>query len=225
MRRHYAKHMHRNWRHARKKSKTSRNFKNKVKRIISQQDESKFLDTTLAADTAPISGTSVIAGLILIGTGDTVNNREGNSIKLTSIELKYLVQNDATANDIDTTCRIIIFRAKKNIQGVLPIVTELLSTDVITSLRSTTGASDITDFKVYMDKTFVLERKTTSTQQVTRTGKFYKSLGGLKCTFDGNASGIATAEEGHLFLLRMTTKGATFQPLWSLNIRVRFKEL
>ncbi len=208
----------------RRKSTTDRRFKAKVKRIISQQDESKFIDTELIGDVAPIAGTSVITPLCLVATGTTDEDRIGDTIKLTSIEMKYFVRTDATSADLDSLTRIIIFRAKVNIQGVQPVVTAILSNDRVTSLRQTNGGSDMTDFKVYLDKSVALHRNYL-TNQAAYMGKFYKSLGGLKCTYNGSAGTIATVEEGQLFLLRVTDQATGNQPRWTIDIRVRFKEM
>jgi len=207
------------------RSKTSRKFKEKVKRIISAQDESKFIDTDISADTVPIAGTSTITTLSIVAEGTNPNQRLGMAIKLTSIEMKYLVQTDGTSQAIDTVARIIIFRAKKNVQGVLPTVAELLISDTVTALRASLGGSDMSDFKVYMDKLFVITKPASIVQEAIKVGKFYKSLGGLKCTFDSVSGDVSATEEGHLYLLRMTNQANTFQPIWSVDIRVRYKEL
>ncbi len=211
--------------HHKRKSRTNRVFKAKVKRIISQSDEAKFVDTDLDDDTVPIGGTSMITPLCLIASGIEDTHRIGDQVKLISIEMKYFCLGEVDGNGIDSLCRIIIFRAKKNINGTLPVVTDLLTSDILTALRNTAGGADMSDFKVYLDKTFVLQRKTTAIQRVMVHGKFFRSLGGLKCTWRGAAASIVVAETGQLFLLRMTQQPTTFQPAWTVNIRVRFKEL
>ncbi len=206
------------------RSKTTRNFREKVKRIISKSDESKFVDTNINSDTVPVVGTSIITPLSLIPEGAGSNRRIGDQVKLTSIEMKYTLNDDVSTTDIDTLIRIIIFRAKKNVNGVLPTVLDLLTTDALDSLRATEGGSDMSDFKVYLDKSTVL-KKVEAAWSTTIKGKFFKSLGGLKCTFTGSGGAITDAEEGNLFILRMTNRVDTFQPAWNMHIRVRFKEL
>ncbi len=221
----YSRYPTRRYSRGRKRTKTNRQFKAKVQRIISQTDEAKFVDTFTDADATPVAGTSVILPLSLVAGGTSDTTRIGDQIKLISVEMKYFIQDETDGNTNDTLARIIIFRAKKNLNGVLPAVTDLLSTDSITSLRETSGGSDMSDFKVYLDKTFVIQRKYSQAQQAIVKGKFFKSLGGLKCTYKGEAASIVVAEEGQLFLLRMTQQPITFSPEWTVSTRVRFREL
>lgn len=208
-----------------KRARNERRFKAKVQRIISQADESKYIDTELNSDQTPVGGTGVVTPLTLSVQGSSDDNRNGDEIKLTSVEMKYHIEGDPTGSTYDTLARIMIVRAKKNIQGVLPTILEILKTDSVTSLRATTGGADMSDFKVYYDKLHVIPRTLTNVLPQTVIGKFYKSLGGLKCTYNASALNITTCETGHLFLVRITNQVINESPFWSVDVRVRFKEI
>lgn len=206
------------------KTRSNAKFKQRVKRIISSADESKFKDTNIV-DSVPIAGTGTVELLTGIAQGDGENQRDGLQVKLTSIEMKYLVTSNAIASTNDTVVRILIVRTKNNQFGALLALASVLKTDSVTSLRAASDGSDMQQIKVYMDRTFVIPRTLTDVLPQSVYGQFYKSLGGLKCSYDGTGAITADTTQGHLYLLRLTNRAAGVQPGWEVQIRTRFKEM
>ncbi len=198
----------------------------KVKSIVNGMAESKFVDWPVNIST-PVQGTSVIHFMSGTSEGDSQVQREGEKIFLTSINLLGSVHSDPDQNAIgDTLCRLILFRANTNVNGVIPTVAELLETDDVDSLKNHEIKGD---FSVFMDKRFVIHN-TLATVSATASCKYnlryYKRFKSPKMiTYEGAGAVIANAEKGHWFLVMMTDAQANKTPAWSLNIRLRFKDI
>jgi len=195
-------------------------FKQRVKNIIRSTDESRYINNNIG-DATPVLGTGTITLLsgVGIGSGDTYRN--GAEVKITSIEGRCFIQQDATPVGSESCFRMILVRAKINLKGVAPAITDILDSEDIWSLRNVDGQSD---YKVYLDKTWTLNQNLAN-QTLVKPYHFYKRLGGLKATFDGDGATIASAEAGHWFLIRMSDDTADNNPYWNIELRTRFKEL
>lgn len=209
------------WRRNKKRRMGSKRLKSKIKNVVNSMSETKLLDVALS-DTVPISGTAGMAYLTQIAQGDENYERNGDKIHIQSIQVFGTVRGDNDVSGETSVCRMILFRAKNNIRGTLPLITELLISDSVSALRHPDGFDD---FKIYWDKSFVLESRIDASSKPYKLVKYYKKLGGLKCTYDGNGALIGDAETGGLFLARVVSALNTTQPTWDLNIRLRYKDL
>ncbi len=204
-----------------KQIRQKRTFGRSVRKIINYAKEKKFVDVVTAVST-PIVGTSVIFPISLCDQGDTVFTRDGNEFIISGIQMRAVVANDA---DITQDCiiRLVIFRANKNVIGVLPTVGELLIGDGHNALRETDSMSD---FSFVYDVRKRIPVSTTAGDlhnTVFQWSKSYKSL--RKTTFNGAGATIAAAEKNHYFLMLMTNQTTTFQPTWAVDTRCIFREV
>ncbi len=205
----------------RKQIRQKKTFGRSVRKIINYAKEKKFIDV-VTASSVPILATSLIIPISLCDQGDTVFLRDGNEFIVSGIQMRAVVANDA---DITQDCiiRCVIFRANKNVIGVLPTVGELLIGDGHNALRETDSMSD---FSFIYDVRKRIPVSTTTGDlhnTVFQWSKSYKSL--KKTTFNGAGATIAAAEKNHYFLLLMTNQTTTFQPTWSVDTRIIFREV
>ncbi len=156
-----------------------------------------------------------------IAEGDGDEDRDGEEIMVNSIEIRgtMLVDTDVT---VDTICRIIVFRANKNLDGVLPITTEILEVDNVLALRQNLNKGD---FKVYYDRVFVIKVPTTTADQHVR---YFQKLirlksPGMKAHYDQTNNLIAACEKGYWFMIRMVDKPTGQQATFDFFTRVNFK--
>ncbi len=197
----------------------------KVKSIVNGMAEAKFVDWPVNI-TTPILGTSIIHFMTGTSEGDSQVQREGEKIYLTSINLIGRVTSDPDMNIAgDTGCRLILFRANTNVNGVLPAVTDILESDDTVSLKNHEIKGD---FSVYMDKRFIIRSPLVTNANATASYNlsYYKRFKSPKMiTYDGAGAVIANAEKGHWFLLMMSDCVQNQSPTWTINIRLRFKDI
>lgn len=107
--------------------------------------EKKFIDTGVIAVNPSNTGTNTI--LTNIAQGADYNQRNGNSIKLSSTYLKLIFANNPTS--AATFLRVMMFIDNDNI-GSAPAVTDVLeAASVVSPLNHTNGKR----FKILSDKT------------------------------------------------------------------------
>ncbi len=192
----------------------------RIRRIINQQKERKIRDFTMA-DAIPVGGTSVITLASGIAEGDSETDRDGETVLIQSIQLKGKITVDTDVTS-DTHARLIIFRANRNIDGVLPQITELLEADDVDSLRQNLNRGDYTTL---YDKDFIIRVPVTaSDDRVTLINVFLKFKVPKEAHYDLTTAVIGACEKGHIFVIRMTDQANTFQPTWDINARLTFKD-
>ncbi len=205
-----------------KKSRTKFVTESRVKQIIRGRLETKFKDVAITADSTPVAGTSVVT--YLSGTTQAVggdgNMRLGNSLEAQSIQIRGNVT-AAAGQVLGGIYRMIVFQATTDIDGVLPVVDDLLDTDDVNSLRL---FEKMSTFRVLYDKRFVLNQNDTALTMIKSHDKFLRFNRPIKITYADTGSTIADAIKNHLFLVRMTNGIAAVQPVWTLKVRMTWKD-
>ncbi len=190
----------------------------RIRRIIKQQKERKIRDF-LMSDTLPVNGTGVVTLATGIAEGDGETERDGEQIYIKSIELRGEIVGNAN-NTVDTLARLIVFRANSNINGVLPNVTEILESDDVLSLRQNLNRGD---FTTLFDRTFIIKVPTTTADQHSVVFHKYIRFANPKiCNYDLTTAVIGACEKGHLFVMRITDRPDTSEPVWNINARVSY---
>lgn len=197
-------------------------FVKRVKKIVSGQAELKTHDTSVSNNTA-VGGTSFIQPLTLIAQGDDFDEREGLEIYIQSVQIIGRILGDSDVGK-PTTIRLVLFQAKKQLDGVIPTVLQLYVSDSVRSLRSHLNR---TDFRVLWDSyANITDWHDTATHQAEMLVKYYKKFKKpLKATYNTTTGVIGAVDTGHLFLLMQTDQATTFQPSWSMGVRVNFKDM
>jgi len=192
----------------------------KIKSVVNNQAATKYCN--IATSTAsPVAGTSVVVPISLVSVGDTDVTREGMTINVRSVQLRGSITIDVDETS-DTFCRMLLFRAHQNIEGVLPTVTEILMSDDLNSLRQIDNKGD---YKVYMDKRFLVKVTDTNVTHRILLDYYKKFDKTMKTYFDGDGELIADAEKGHWFMILMTASTTGNTPSWAINSRITFKDM
>ncbi len=198
-------------------------FTAKVKRIISQVSETKFIEVGISTS-APVAGTSVLQLLSGVAQGDTNLLRDGEIIEMQSVQVRGKVRLNAAAaaSLLPRVFRIILFQARHNIEGVIPTVAEVLSADSAIALKQIDNRGE---FKVLWSILASHPTPAISTQATDFVvDKYYKFKKPIRATYDGTDALIASMEKNHLFLIMMT-ESATNLPLFNFNVRIVFKDV
>lgn len=212
------------WKLAAKPVKRRRKLtERRVKELISNADEAKYIDTPITEDGA-YAANSTVHCLTLSAQGDAVNQRNGNTIKLQSIQIQGRIQQDADSAR-STMCRILLVEAK-DCDGALIDVTNVLTQDL--PFQSLRNYLYMNDYKVHFDSQFILELTaiTANNDQNKRVFKYYKKFKKpIHTTYDDTTAVIASAERNHLFLIFMCDATVGIAPQFSLLTRVVYKEV
>ncbi len=195
----------------------------KVKKIIEGVKETKFRDTlTITNDTGPILGTGTVVYASGTAQGDTTSSRDGNSIMLKSFQMKGNVRMDLTAAAAGTIVRVLVVRALKNVNGVLPTIAEIFNQDEVNAFRLWSANRD---FKVYMDKTIIMNRETADTMENIRKLKFYKAFKKpIEVSYTSTTDAIGDAMKNSFYIVRLCNRADTFQAEWNFNTRITYVE-
>lgn len=137
----------------------------KVKNIIDELNvEKKYNDITIGA-TVGTAGAIYSLNTLAQGTGAVA--RDGNSIKLTSLQIRHSVVMNPTA--VTNTFRIIVFQDLQEVLGTNPAVTDVLQT---ASFLAPLNRARAGRFKVLSEHVFLLSA---TGSQIAYT-KEYKKL-------------------------------------------------
>lgn len=208
-----------------RRRRARRGFTKKVKDIIDNKIETRYIDVALSSIVA-VSGTSEITFLTPCAQGDDHDERSGDIIHLSGIQINGTILADAT-NTIASKCRLMVIRANTNVTGSLPAITEFLVSDSVNALRAIDDLHNH-DFSVIFNKEYILPTTYGALSDALRPrlnvkcSKFWSTP--KKCTYDADDVAVTAAERGHLFLVTMTDLATNEQPRFELNIRVHFKD-
>lgn len=175
--------------------------------------EKKFIDT---ANTVSTSTTPAITPLTLVAEGDDYNQRNGRSIKLSSLQCRYYINANATAT-ISYMLRVLII-IDKDSRGSAPTASEIFqdSTNFNTPINLNNGKR----FVVLFDKVTDVSPSGAYTDDALKWKQYYKKLS-MHTTFMGTGATQADADNNHIYLVYMATGGAN-PPGFSYYFRTRF---
>lgn len=179
-----------------------------VKQLVNTEFD--FKDTTTGV--SPTSGGSMTL-LNGMTQGDTASSREGNSIRMKSLDLRFYLTNNSTA--VNTNTRVMLVHDKQP-NGSTALVTDVLATNNVVSPRNLDNRKR---FKVIYDRTFSLSTAGPS----NLNSAFYKKDFNQHVAFynASNAGTIADISTGALFLLLLSDQ-AVNAPTINYYFRLRF---
>lgn len=176
--------------------------------------EYKFLDyTTAASPITPSSAGTVIANPCLVALGDTSTDRNGNSIKITSILLRATIAKHASAPS--TRVRVIMFSDVSS-AGAIPSIGSVLQTitnddGVISPMNRLNGSR----FRIWMDKTYTMD-----TDSPTKGINSFRKCSHHIKYLDGTAAATSLGQ-GPIYLAFISDQSANL-PTVELYTRMRF---
>lgn len=171
--------------------------------------EKKYIDTTLTNQASAVTGTlTLING---VGLGDTGQTRDGQSIKIVSIEIRGQVEINSSANASDFKWAVL-FDSQAN--GSTPLVSNIWSSGSPTALRLIgTG----TRFQVIHSKNMALSKNGNE----MLCFKWFKKLSVHTKYNTGNAGDITDIVTNALYFFNSSNETTNF-PTINVSIRVRF---
>ncbi len=200
-------------------------FNSRVKRVINNKAESKFINTAVSS-IVPISGTSTVTGISMIAQGQTELGRQSNQISIVRSQISGRIISDST-EDNDTWARIIIVRLKDTSGASAPVIEQYLQADELKSLKNMDEVR-APSFELVYDKRFLLKVAggPTADGKVAQAQLYYSKSWklGKKATFTGTAATQASLGRGALYMYLMTASATNDQPRFDLQVRVTFKD-
>jgi hypothetical protein len=173
--------------------------------------EFKHIDTTVAS---AVSTTPVITVLSALAQGDTNITRDGNSIKCTGFDFRYLYSVNASATA--SLARVVVFLDTRNI-GAAPTVTDVFASSTI-ALPNVDAQPN--RFVLLYDRTHSLVLAGDSRQEVTHPITL-GALKGVHFTYNGNAGTVADLRGAALFVYVLSNE-ATNTPSLDFQCRLWF---
>ncbi len=191
----------------------------KIRNVINNTKEAKYKNTTINTN-GPVAGTGEVVYLTGIQEGTSELQRDGQEVFIHGVKITLRITQDITPT-VDTVYRVLLIRAKHNVEGVLPTVTEILETDSVWDHNQIDSRGD---YQILFDKLRILHVDVTSNQKVNVFKYNRRFRRPLKMSFDGAGTGIADAEKGHFFLVLIVDQVLNSQPQFNGEIRFEFKE-
>lgn len=147
------------------------------------------------ANSPTISTTGSITNLSGISQGDGAGNRDGDSIKVTSFNLRFRLT--AHASSTNTSVRMIIFRGKSE-HGKTFSISELLQSTVVYSEKA---RDERYNTKILFDKVFDIPYGTN--KMVVSRNMTFRKIMNPHINYD---SATTTVENGGFYLLLLSTE-------------------
>lgn len=192
-------------------NKKKQSFATKVKKVLSSRIERKFAEIQ-SASLNPSSTVGVAtANVTGIAQGDTDQTRDGNEIRLRSINLRYRIQQHASAPE--TYVRVVMIRMKGTVSDAAPDWNDIYLEDKIVSQKDHRLSER---FTVLYDKVHAMS----SAGRTAIFQKYYKS-----CDYKVKWNGAAAAdhEHGSVFLYFMSNE-TTNTPSVTYSTQVSFED-
>lgn len=180
--------------------------------------EKKFFDVPNVSVSQTMFNNAGSVGIYTaMAQGNDYNQRNGISIMPKSFQLNMNVYNTGTNF---STNRIIVFRDNENRQAI-PTVSDVLETVTPQSpLNHVNGKR----FRILKDWKFTLDGVSKQTRYIDYYHQFNKPGAKVKdhIRFEGSGAGVASADEGHIFILFISDNITANAPFGTLYTRLRY---
>ena len=196
------------WSHKKKRKGALARY---VKRVINKQSERKFASVNASSGVVGNAPSTAYAHLSGIAQGDGAASRDGNEIRLKSIQIKYNLVMNASATA--TTVRVVLVRMKSTISDTAPDWNDIFEDDSTVSMKDHRLAQR---FTILYDRTHCLSSG--GPQIVAR--QYYKRCD-YKVKFNGTAAN--DVESGPVYLFACSNE-ATNTPTINYATRVSYTD-
>lgn len=195
--------------------------------------ESKYYDTGIGGN---VGTSAIIQCLNLIPQDTTETGRNGNSIRVSSLQLRAMFTAALTTPTNGVRIRLMLITEKFLQSATAPAITDILALQTMTSPLNLDSAS--LRFKILFDKVYTVDLDSRPVAYVRYYKKFvfggkgrrfgrrrlvYKPsrIGGHFIRFDGTAGTIASTYFGNIYLV-MFSDDNTNAPVYDYYARLRF---
>lgn len=208
-----SKRNYRRKRYSKGKYCTKRELK-KVERKL-QGEVKTFITSTTNSFVHPLTGTPIRNPIPLIIQGDTVQNREGNKVKILHFGIKGIIKQDTAVTHQNV--RIMIFKDTQN-NGTLPTMAQLLfSTVADRNMVTHLNMQYRSRFKVLYDRLFALT--VTDKIEIGFEKKFSQSY---TMNYSGNTGGIADFNGSGYFIYAWSDEPTVNYPTLTYSVQLKF---
>lgn len=161
-----------------------------------------------------ISSTFQVLELTNIAQGDTTLTRDGASLKLVGVNLKYKLSQHASATN--TQVRMLLVHDRQTNQATYSAVALLSDSTIHDAIVSPRNLDNTRRFQVLMDRVHIFS----ATGRTTSVHSFNKKLN-IKIRYDATAAAITSLTQSSLSLVLVSDE-ATNTPLITHIIRLRY---
>lgn len=185
--------------------------------------EQKFFDVT--RNNSVQTSTATVLNLSNLAQGNDYNNRDGNSILIQSLLIRYILAGNVS-NSLGDIVRIILFQDNDQ-RGVDPTASDLLEDtstphlQMLSPLNHNVGKR----FNVISDKIIPVNSQNTvlATGPYYKAGKLFKKFSGNHIKYTSTAGADASNYEGSLYLMTFSLQSVN-GPALSIQSRLRFTD-
>lgn len=192
------------------RSKPTVAFKKKVRRVIRQTAEKKYLAYSASAVGVDSAGTAMLS-LLDVPQGDLDSTRDGDQLFLRSIQLNFSISLGDTTNFV----RVILFQWFPTLTGLPPVASILLDTS--RPWLSPYNHDQRFNFRIFHDKTYCLD---TLNNEISRR-MFLKSKFRRHIQYVGGATAVAA---NRIFALFISDSGAAPHPALQYSGKTNFTD-
>ncbi len=182
-----------------------------LKRLLNVEYK-KIIDAATA--TAITDDGTIIFQITNVLAGNADNHRIGNSIKVVSHNLEYIINQHASATS--TTVRVMIVQDRQTNKAAFTAANLLETATTPSNLVSTINTDNRYRFKVFYDRLHTMS----DTGKTTVNGKHYRKHN-IKIRYDGTAEAITAITTNSLSLVFISNE-ATNTPTLILQSYLRF---
>lgn len=209
-----------------KRQNTGPAFVKRVQAVIQRSAETKVCDTYLSPG-GFFNSSPIVNDLCQIAQGTNDINRVGSKIKPVGIVLRYniITQTGQTA-PIPVRCVIVQdFRQTSS----TPAVTDYLkdvngASGISTAYLMPKNFENSPNFRIIFDETKQLGPDLASNGQLSGHKNIISSKAFKDVNFKGTTAALNENSSGRIFILFMTTQGASAQPIITYHARLYFKD-
>ncbi len=171
---------------------------------LKKNREIKFIRTGFAA--ADIDSTVEFTLLTPVSQGNTENSRDGDKIKLFSMQLSGIFQNKVATQEA-AAFRIVIFIDWRQ-NGIIPAITDIWDSedDFTNNLVRTSSSNEMSRFTIVYDEFFTVMANTLNiagtgfSLMFHKINKFYKKIS-HNVYYKGTGSSIANHGKGNMYMI------------------------
>lgn len=172
--------------------------------------EWKHLDTTVAAN---LTNTPTINYLTKIAQGDGESSRDGNSVKLKSLQFRYQITGNSSAEA--TYARIIVGIDK--LHSGTDVTAAGTSDNSLLTAQTNTATRDLANKKRFI----ILYDRVHSISNTSKEVLFRQYFKKFNMKVEFNGVNNTDMRSNHLFIVAFSDLAANY-PSWRYNTRIRF---
>lgn len=182
---------------------------NKAIRKLEKKLQAEVKELITVQASFPITSTGDVIAVTLIGQGDSMSQREGNSVKLQHLTMRHVFEHNISGN-INQFVRVILFCDRQQIADTLPAVTDVLES---ASHLSPYSLASKGRFTILSDKLFRLNANTYNGKAMVMKRKMSQIV-------RWNSSATTDIQKNGIFILFISSQASSNYPAGNYHTRL-----